>query len=119
MNDTIVGVIAVVGAAFIFVAGIGVVRFPDLYTRMHAATKASTVGIGLICAAGAMAIDHGTAKIVLAAVAIFVTAPTAAHLIGRAAYHDEHVDMRLDGVDDLAALLADDHDGAEPDPREG
>ena len=115
MNETIAGVLALVGAAFIVVAGIGVVRFPDLYTRMHAATKASTVGIGLICVAGAMSIDHGTAKVLLAAAAIFVTAPTAAHLISRAAYHDEHIDVPLDSGDDLADLLADD---GPPDEQE-
>lgn len=114
MSDTIIGAVAVFGAAFILLAGIGIVRFPDLYTRMHAATKASTIGIGLICVAGALAIDHGTAKILLAAAAIFVTAPTAAHLIGRAAYHDEHIEIRLDSGDDLAELLADNEHPATP-----
>lgn len=104
--DVVVGIIALVGAAFVFLAGVGVVRFPDLYTRMHAATKASTIGVGLVCVAGALAIDHGTAKVLLAAVFIFVTAPTAAHLIGRAAYHDEHIEVRLDSGDDLGDLLA-------------
>ncbi|HEX5946341.1 MAG TPA: monovalent cation/H(+) antiporter subunit G [Acidimicrobiales bacterium] len=111
MADVIVGILAIAGALFVLLAGVGVLRFPDLYARMHAATKATTVGIALVGIAGAIAIDGGTAKIVLAVAVIFVTAPSAAHFIGRAAYRAEGVDIRLDGRDDLGDLgdlLADD-----------
>ena len=111
MADVIVGILAIAGALFVLLAGVGVLRFPDLYARMHAATKATTVGIALVGIAGAIAIDGGTAKIVLAVAVIFVTAPSAAHFIGRAAYRAEGVDIRLDGGDDLGDigdLLADD-----------
>ena len=101
MADVIVGILAITGAVFVFLAGLGVVRFGDLYARMHAATKATTVGIALIGVAGAIAIDGGAAKIVVAVAIIFVTAPSAAHLIGRAAYRAEGVALRLDGPDDL------------------
>ena len=113
MADVIVGSLAIAGALFVLLAGVGVLRLPDLYARMHAATKASTVGIALVGIAGAIAIDGGTAKIVLAVAVIFVTAPSAAHFIGRAAYRAEGVDIRLDGRDDLGDLgdlLADDAD---------
>ena len=113
MADVIVGSLAIAGALFVLLAGVGVLRFPDLYARMHAATKATTVGIALVGIAGAIAIDGGTAKIVLAVAVIFVTAPSAAHFIGRAAYRAEGVDIRLDGRDDLGDigdLLADDAD---------
>lgn len=111
MVDVIVGSLAIVGALFVLLAGVGVLRLPDLYARMHAATKATTVGIALVGIAGAIAIDGGTAKIVLAVAVIFVTAPSAAHFIGRAAYRAEGVDIRLDGRDDLGDigdLLTDD-----------
>jgi multicomponent Na+:H+ antiporter subunit G len=102
--DVLVGGLAIVGSALVLLAGVGVLRFPDLYSRMHAATKASTLGIGLVCVAGAISIDGGTAKILLAAAAIFVTAPSAAHFIGRAALQAEDLDVQLDGTD-LTDLL--------------
>lgn len=106
--DVLVGVLAIAGSALVLLAGLGVLRFPDLYSRMHAATKASTSGIGLVCVAGALAIDGGTAKILLAAVAIFVTAPSAAHFIGRAAAQAEDVDVQLEDGRDLREVLEDD-----------
>jgi multicomponent Na+:H+ antiporter subunit G len=76
------------GAAFAALAGLGVVRFPDLYIRMHAATKAGTLGAGLVLLA--VAIHFGSAgvtlRVVAAMVFLLVTAPVAAHMIGRAAY---------------------------------
>ncbi len=108
MADVIVGVLAVAGSVFVLLAGVGVLRFPDLYARMHAGTKATTVGIALVGGAGVVAIDGGTAKIVLAVVVIFVTAPSAAHFVGRTAYRAEGVDLRLDGYDDLGDVLGDD-----------
>lgn len=107
MVDVIVGCLVIVGGLFIALAGVGVLRLPDLYARMHAATKATTVGIALIGGAGAIAIDGGTAKIVLAVAVIFVTGPSAAHFIGRAAYRAEGVEIRLEGHDDLERLMTD------------
>lgn len=103
--DIVIGVLAILGALLVLLAGIGVVHFPDLYSRMHAATKAATVGIGLISIAGALAIDGAASRILLAALTIFITAPSAAHFIGRAAYRAEGVDIRLDGTDDLGEAL--------------
>jgi len=107
MTDVIVGTLAIAGALLVLLAGVGVLRFPDLYARMHAATKATTVGIALISIAGAIAIDGGAAKILLAAAVILVTAPSAAHFIGRAAYRAEGIDIQLDGPDDLRNLMVD------------
>jgi multicomponent Na+:H+ antiporter subunit G len=94
-------VLIVAGATFVAIAGIGVVRFRDLLARMHAATKAGTAGIVLIAAGAALALDRGASKVLLTAVVLFVTAPAAAHLVGRAAYRDEGIDVGLDGVDEL------------------
>lgn len=107
MTDIVVGVLAIAGALLFLLAGVGVVRLPDLYARMHAATKAPTMGIALVGIAGAIAIDGGTDKILLAVAAIFVTAPSAAHFIGRAAYRAEGIDIRLIGPDDLSDLMGD------------
>ena len=120
MSEVIFEALALLGAVLVLLAGIGVVRFPDLYARMHAATKASTLGIGLIAVAAAAGIGSGHTKALVAAAFIFLTAPSAAHLVGRAAYAAEGIDVDLDGRDDLADLvgevdeLVDPDDGEEP-----
>lgn len=85
--DIIVSVVLLTGAGFAVVAGFGLVRLPDLYMRTHAATKAGTLGAGLILLA--VAINAGALTIWLKALAAIVflllTAPVAAHLLGRAA----------------------------------
>ncbi|NBC18691.1 MAG: Na+/H+ antiporter subunit G [Bacteroidetes bacterium] len=76
------------GAFFMLVAAIGLVRMPDLLMRMHAATKAGTLGAGLLLLAVAVAYGDGVTVRALAAIAfLFLTAPVAAHMIGRAAYY--------------------------------
>lgn len=77
------------GAFFILVAGIGTIRMPDVFTRMHAITKAGTLGVGLNMAA--VAVHFGTnIEIVTRAIAVLVftllTSPASAQMIGRAAY---------------------------------
>lgn len=94
-------VLIVAGAVFVALAGIGVVRFRDLLARMHAATKAGTAGIVLVAIGAALVLDRGASKVLLTAVLLFATAPAAAHLVGRAAYRDEGIDVGLDGVDEL------------------
>jgi len=88
MIDIIAGILVLVGAAFALIAAIGVARMPDLYVRMHAATKAGTLGAGLILLA--LALHAEEVGVILRAVAgiffLLLTAPIAAHLLGRAAY---------------------------------
>ncbi len=79
-----------IGTFFILVAGLGLVRMPDLFLRMSASTKAATLGVGCTMLGAAVFFgDFGT-LIRAGAVIIFLllTAPVAAHLIGRAAYQD-------------------------------
>lgn len=108
MDVAIGELLAVAGAALVLLAGIGVVRFPDLYARMHAATKASTVGVGFIGIAVAAGLEGGSAKAAVAVGFIFFTAPCAAHFIGRVAYRAEGVDVDLSTRDDLADVVDDD-----------
>lgn len=86
--NLMVGSLMLIGACFALVASIGVLRLPDLYTRMHAASKAGTVGSGLMLLALAIyAQDHATVTRALAAIIFLVlTAPISAHLLARAAY---------------------------------
>ncbi|MGE4336439.1 MAG: monovalent cation/H(+) antiporter subunit G [Pigmentiphaga sp.] len=78
----------VAGAFIIFSAALGMIRFPDAYTRMHAATKAGVVGAGSLLLGAALAV--GTWGAVITALAgiffLFATVTIAAHTLGRAAY---------------------------------
>jgi multicomponent Na+:H+ antiporter subunit G len=88
MTDIVAGVLLIIGAFFTLVAAIGVVRLPDLYTRMHAASKTGTVGSGVMLLA--IAFHSGEFDVVTRALAgivfFLLTAPLAAHLLARAAY---------------------------------
>jgi multicomponent Na+:H+ antiporter subunit G len=85
--DILAGVFLLVGGAFALVAGVGVVRLPEVFTRLHASTKAGTLGVGLIVLALAITTDdfRVASKAVGAALFLLATAPIGAHLIGRAA----------------------------------
>jgi monovalent cation/proton antiporter MnhG/PhaG subunit len=76
------------GAALCLVAAAGVLRLPDFFMRMHAATKAGVVGCGLVLiGVGFADASAGTwAKVVIALVFLLLTTPVAGHLLGRAAY---------------------------------
>lgn len=77
-----------IGTFFMFVAALGIVRFPDLFMRLHSNTKSATLGVG--CVMLGTAIHFGELRFTVQSLAIvlflFLTAPVAAHLLGRAAY---------------------------------
>ncbi|MCA9560685.1 MAG: monovalent cation/H(+) antiporter subunit G [Myxococcales bacterium] len=81
-------VLSLVGAAFMLVAALGVLRMPDVLQRLHCSTKAATLGVGL-CLAGAAA-DSGDLGVwlrcVVATVFFLLTAPVAGHVVGRAVW---------------------------------
>jgi multicomponent Na+:H+ antiporter subunit G len=97
------GVLALVGATFTLLAGIGVLRFPDTLSRMHAATKATTLGFLLVVAGAVVQLSGGSTKLGFAVGLVFLTAPVAAHLVGRSTYRAGGIGLRLDEVDELAA----------------
>lgn len=88
MRTTIASIAVLTGAAFMFVAGLGVARLPDLYTRMHAATKPATVGVVAIMSGVALALYEVpvTARAALVALFFLLTAPVAAHAVARSAH---------------------------------
>ncbi|MBH0237107.1 monovalent cation/H(+) antiporter subunit G [Methylobrevis albus] len=88
LQNILVGLLLLAGGGFAFFGAVGVLRFPDVYTRMHAASKSGTVGSGLLLLAVAVyAGDLGVAIRCLAAIVfLLLTAPVAAHLLSRAAY---------------------------------
>ncbi|SNB54600.1 multisubunit sodium/proton antiporter, MrpG subunit [Marinobacter sp. es.042] len=88
MTEVLVSVLLLAGASFMVLAAIGILRLPDLPTRMHATTKAGALGAMLTM--GGVAFYFADSTVVARAIAIVVfillTAPIAAHVIGRAGY---------------------------------
>lgn len=104
MRTSVTTLLIAAGAFFMLVAAIGLVRMPDLLMRMHAATKAGTLGAGLLLLA--VAVHFGTTGVTIRAVAtiffLLFTAPVAAHVIGRAAYFSGWLELwHATGVDEL------------------
>jgi len=100
-----------IGLFFTIVSTTGLVRLPDLYSRAHTASQADTLGAGFTLAAVALAIglDTTVTKTVLLLFFIFVTNPTAAHAIARAA-HEEDVEPWTTDDDRTDAELMDRRD---------
>lgn len=90
LREAVVMVFMLVGAFFMFLAGVGVLRMPDLFLRMSATAKAGTLGAGLILLGAAFYFDSFSIYTRAIAIIVFLllTAPVAAHMIGRAAYFD-------------------------------
>ena len=88
--DVLAGIAVVGGALLAALGGVGLLRFPDVFTRMHAATKAATVGvIGTSAAAAAEAgAPSGVLVLLLVIALLFLSAPLGISLLARAAYHD-------------------------------
>ncbi|MCG3153661.1 MAG: hypothetical protein DKINENOH_00251 [bacterium] len=88
MKETFSAVLIIVGAIFTVLAAVGILRMPDLFQRLSTATKAATLGVGSLLLAAAVYFDDlGTTTRALATIFFLVlTAPIAAHIIGRAAY---------------------------------
>jgi multicomponent Na+:H+ antiporter subunit G len=106
------------GGLFGFIAAMGMLRLPDMITRMHASTKAGTLGAGLIMVA--VAIHFMEVGITLRAAAailfLLLTAPVAAHVIGRAAYRSGIALWERTWVDELASAR---HTGGDTDEVAG
>lgn len=92
------------GALLSLAAGIGVLRFPDVLDRMHAATKPQVLGVLLLLAGVALRLRTPSDLGMLALVAVFqlATVPVAAQMVGRAAYRSGRVDRALLDTDELA-----------------
>jgi multicomponent Na+:H+ antiporter subunit G len=88
MSEIVIIVLMAIGGALMLLAGVGILRMPDLFTRMHVATKSATLGVG--CILTAVAIFFGDIGVftrsLLVILFFFLTAPVGAHLIGRAGY---------------------------------
>jgi multicomponent Na+:H+ antiporter subunit G len=88
VQTTLVSTFAILGAFFFLLAAIGVIRFPDLLMRMHAATKAGAFGGALLLIACAIHFGEWGVTIKTAVIMVFfyLTAPVASHVLARAGY---------------------------------
>ena len=97
--ELLISALIVLGGIFALVGSIGLVKLPDLLTRLHAPTKATTLGVGGALVASMLFFFgiEGTLSIheVLISVFLFLTAPITAHFIAKAHLH-EHVELRED-----------------------
>ncbi|WP_297363044.1 Na+/H+ antiporter subunit G [Thauera sp.] len=97
--ELLVTLLIVAGGAFLLIGSIGMVKLPDLLTRLHAPTKATTLGVGGALAASMVFFAglEGTLSIheVLITAFLFMTAPISAHFIAKAHLH-EHTELRDD-----------------------
>ncbi|WP_407269519.1 monovalent cation/H(+) antiporter subunit G [Radiobacillus sp. PE A8.2] len=88
--DIVIILCLLIGTFFIFSSSIGLIRFPDVYTRLHAATKASTLGVSgvMIGAFIFLYIEHGivSGKLILGIIFVLLTAPVSGHMISRSAH---------------------------------
>lgn len=87
--EVLIAVLLLIGGGFILVGSIGLARLPDIFTRLHGPTKATTVGLGAIIIAVMIHSSATTGRLDLAELAIslflFITAPVVAHLVSKAA----------------------------------
>jgi multicomponent Na+:H+ antiporter subunit G len=111
MLDTIIDVVAgtfmIVGCLMSLAAGIGMLRFPDLLSRLHAATKPQVLGLFLLLAALGLELRTWAVLpvLVLAWLLQLLTAPVSAHMVGRAGYRTRHLKRETLIVDELAAVV--------------
>jgi len=110
--DVIAAVCFLLGALLAMIAAIGVLRLPDLLSRMHAATKPQVLGLVLVLVGLGFRLREPKTIGILVLIALFqlLTTPVANHMVGRASFRAGQV--REDGlvVNDLGGVL--------PDPEE-
>lgn len=105
--DAIAATCFVLGAALALVAAIGVLRLPDLLSRMHAATKPQVLGLLLVLTGLAFRLRDPESIGILLLIALFalVTSPVANHMVGRASLRSGQVDSDRLVVDELSDVL--------------
>lgn len=113
--DLLAAVCLVTGALLTLIAAIGILRFPDVLTRMHSATKPQVLGLLVVLLGlGLRLRDPGSiGLLVLVALFQLVTSPIASHMVGRASFRAGQVRRDLLVVDELSDVLP----GQEEPPR--
>ena len=106
--DVLAVVCLVLSALLTLIAAIGILRFPDVLTRMHSATKPQVLGLMLVLVGLALRLRDPTALGLLSLVALFqlVTTPIASHMVGRASFRAGQVRRELLVIDELTEVLS-------------
>lgn len=115
-TEFVVSVLIVLGGAFALIGSWGLVRLPSLMTRLHAATKATTLGVGS-CLIASMIYFAGagqgwSAHELLIALFLFITAPVAANMIAKAHLHRQRCRLDADAADGIGTDLPETGSGA-------
>ncbi len=106
--DVVSAVLMLSGAVIAVIAAVGLLRLPDVYARMHVATKPATLGITLCLSGAALRVTGASTvtKLVLAIVFQLVTTPAAGHLLARAAHAARGPFSEHTVIDELRPLPA-------------
>ena len=105
--DAVSAVLMILGALMSLAAAVGLLRFPDLLSRMHAATKPQVLGLFLLLASIGLQLRTWWVWPVLLVAWIFqlLTVPVSAHMVGRAGYRTKHLHRELLSTDELEAVV--------------
>ncbi len=116
--DVVSAILMLSGALIAVIAAIGLHRLPDVYARMHVATKPATLGITLCLSGAALRADSTSTatKLVLAIVFQLVTTPAAGHLLGRAAHAARAPVSKYTFLDELRPLPSESARAPRPGP---
>ena len=89
LSDSLSAVLLLAGAAFFLAGTVGLLRFPDVYTRLHALTKADNVGLGLVLAGLALQAETlaGVGRLLLIWLLVLLAGASVAQLVARSAMH--------------------------------
>lgn len=91
MLELLLSALILIGAGFTFIGSLGLIRLRDFYSRLHAPTKATTLGVGSLLIASAVFFSHQDEGLslheILVTLFLFITAPVSAHLMAKAALH--------------------------------
>jgi multicomponent Na+:H+ antiporter subunit G len=92
MINILIALFLLLGGFFCVIAAVGVLRLPDVLTRMHASTKAGVLGSSLILIGAAIYLQETelTARVIAIILFLMLTSPIGAHMIGRASVRDLH-----------------------------
>lgn len=105
--DAVAALCLVVGSLMSLAAAAGLLRFPDLLSRMHAGTKPQVLGLLLMLTA--VGIESGEPRmiplLILAWLFMLMTVPVSAHMVGRAAYRSKHLHEENLTQDDLKSVV--------------
>jgi len=126
MLEILLSLLILIGAGFTLIGSLGLLRLRDFYSRLHAPTKASTLGVGSLLIASALFFSYQDEGLslheVLVTLFLFITAPVGAHLMAKAALHlrlQSLAETPPDGMLDGASCAEHDVTGASAGGRSG